>query len=102
MLAGASLTILSSIYPPLDPESAGEGRYAFFLDPRFDASTKVPDYTVNEPMLLFQWLIITAVVALPIAIAQIGRAKCRERECPSGLISVVGVSLKTQHKAVSV
>jgi len=68
ILAGASLTILSSMFPPLDPESAGEGRYAFFLDPRFDASIKVPDYTVHETMLLIQWLIITAVVALPIVI----------------------------------
>lgn len=68
MLAGASLTILSSIYPPLDPESAGETHYAFFLDPRFDASTRVPDYSVDEFMLLLQWLIITAVVALPIVI----------------------------------
>jgi hypothetical protein len=68
ILAGASLTILSSMFPPLDPESAGEGRYAFFLDPRFDASTKVPDYTVHEAMLLMQWLIIAAVVAVPMVI----------------------------------
>ncbi|WP_395001468.1 hypothetical protein [Sphingomonas sp.] len=43
ILIGAALTLLSSIYPPLDPASVGDARYAFFLDPRFDASKNVPE-----------------------------------------------------------
>jgi hypothetical protein len=68
ILFGAALTMLSSIYPPLDPASAGDAAYAFFLDPRFDASTKVPDYNVHQSMLIVQWLIIAAVVVFPILV----------------------------------
>ena len=68
ILIGAALTVLSSIYPPLDAASAGEARYGFFLDARFDASTNVPDYSVSQSMLLLQWLIIAGAVVLPILV----------------------------------
>lgn len=66
ILIGAALTILSSIYPPLDPASVGDARYAFFLDPRFDASKNVPEYKVYPSMLFVHWLVILAVVACAI------------------------------------
>lgn len=71
LLIGGALTILSSIYPPLNPASVGEARYAFFLDPRFDARTNVPEYSIHPSMLLMQWLIIAAVVAFPILVDRI-------------------------------
>lgn len=72
ILIGAALTLLSSIYPPLDPSSAGDVRYAFFLDQRFDASTNVPEYTVQQSMLIVEWLIIALVVATPILMDWMG------------------------------
>lgn len=77
ILSGAALTILSSMYLPLDPISVGEARYAFFLDPRFDGSTKVPDYQVHQSMLVAQWLIIMAVVAFPILVDRMSNERGR-------------------------
>jgi hypothetical protein len=78
ILIGAALTLLSSIYPPLDPSSSGDARYAFFRDQRFDARTHVPDYSVQQSMLIVEWLIIALVVATPILVDRLGnRAKRR-------------------------
>lgn len=59
LLAGL-LTLLSSAFPPVVPD-AGKPRFAFFLDPRFDASRNVPEFTIDGSTLALGWLILTAM-----------------------------------------
>ena len=73
VLIGAALALLTSIYPPLIKSPDG-ARFAFFLDPRFDASTQIPDYSVNQGALLVSWLVIAGILATMIVVAQRWRA----------------------------
>ena len=59
LLAGL-LTLLSTAFPPVVP-GAGKPRFAFFLDPRFDASRNVPEFTIDGSTLALGWLILTAM-----------------------------------------
>ena len=59
LLAGL-LTLLSLVFPPVVP-GAGKPGFAFFLDPRFDASRNVPEFSVDGTILALGWLILTAL-----------------------------------------
>jgi len=68
ILFGAALVLAASIFPPVNSASDGYPPFALFLDQRFDASTQVPEFTVNQTNLLLAWLIIVmAVVVLVFA-----------------------------------
>ena len=64
ILLGASLMVVSSLFPPLDSHGPSGIRYAFFLDPRFDASRNVPEFAVDQGMLMLGWLIVSTVIAV--------------------------------------
>lgn len=68
ILIGAALVLATSIFPPVSSASGEHPPFAFFLDERFDARTRVPEYSVSQANLLLGWLIIaTAVIVLVIA-----------------------------------
>lgn len=68
ILFGAALVLTSSIFPPVDSVSGRHPPFALFLDKRFDASTRVPEYSVDSVNLLLSWLIIiTAVFVVVLA-----------------------------------
>ena len=75
ILAGAAVILASSTYPPLESRSSKDPAFAFFLDERFDASTRVPDYTVDSGALLIAWLLIAALVGLLILTRSAGGAQ---------------------------
>lgn len=62
ILLGATIVLATSIYPPVNSVSGRHPPFAFFLDQRFDASTRVPEYTVDSTNLLLGWLIIATTV----------------------------------------
>lgn len=64
ILAAAALVMGSSIFPPIESRSTDAPAFAFFLDERFDASTRVPEYTVDTGALLIAWSVIAALIAL--------------------------------------
>lgn len=73
ILIGGALALIASLYPPLNSAGDGWPLFASFLDERFDASTRVPEYTIDQSMLTLEWLIIAVAVAL-LLIAD--RARC--------------------------
>ena len=64
ILLGVALVLATSIYPPVASVDGEQPPFASFLDHRFDASTRVPEYTVDQTNLLLSWLIIAATVFL--------------------------------------
>lgn len=64
ILLGAGLVLATSIFPPVISARGTGPRFALFLDQRFDASTRVPEYTVDQTNLLLSWLIIATTILL--------------------------------------
>lgn len=62
VLLGGALALATSIFPPINSASGVHPPFALFLDERFDASTRIPVYTVNQINLLLSWLVIATVV----------------------------------------
>jgi len=69
VLLGAALILLTSIFPPLEMSSDG-AMVGYFRDSRFDATTRVPEYSVSQLALLLTWTSITAAVGLILLVAQ--------------------------------
>lgn len=64
LLSGGALMLAISVFPPVDSARGEDPPFAFFLDERFDASRRVPEYSVDSTMLLLVWLAIATAAAL--------------------------------------
>lgn len=72
-LAAAVLTVFTSMFPPLASSPTSGARFAFFLDERFDASRNIPEFSVDQTMLLQEWLIIAAITAAAVFLIRAAR-----------------------------
>ncbi|HVF37845.1 MAG TPA: hypothetical protein VNA29_07895 [Sphingomicrobium sp.] len=60
LLVAGVVALLSSAFPPAKSND-GEQRFAIFLDPRFDASRNVPEFTVDASSLALGWLVLLTI-----------------------------------------
>jgi hypothetical protein len=58
MLAAGLLSLLASMFPPIVAKGDDQQKFAFFLDPRFDARYNVPEFSVDGSSLALEWLIL--------------------------------------------
>src|SRR5438270_5574529 len=56
LIIAAVLVVVSTMFPPIRMFEPGQARFAFFLDPRFDASKQVPLFQVDQMALAGEWL----------------------------------------------
>jgi hypothetical protein len=66
-LLGGVAALLASVFPPVE-QASGRATFAHFLDPRFDASTHVPEFTVDQGILLLIFVVIVSAAALAVVI----------------------------------
>lgn len=72
LLLGGLSALLASVFPPVE-QASGRATFAQFLDPRFDASTHVPEYTVHQGLLLLIFIVIVSATALIVVIGERSR-----------------------------
>ena len=72
LLLGAVSALLASMFPPVE-QASGRATFAHFLDPRFDARTHVPEYTVDQGILLLIFVAIFSGTALIVVIGEKSR-----------------------------
>ena len=69
ILVAGVLSVLASVFLPVVDKEKGEPKFAMFLDPRFDASYDVPEFTVDRSALTLEWsLFFAAALAIGFAI----------------------------------
>ena len=71
-LLGGLSAFLASLFPPV-VQASGRTTFAHFLDPRFDASTHVPDYVVDQSILFLIFVVIVSAFALIVVIGEKSR-----------------------------
>ena len=66
-LLGGVVALLASVFPPVE-QASGRATFAHFLNPGFDASTNVPEFTVDQGILLSMFVVIVSAAALAVVI----------------------------------
>ena len=72
LLLGGLSALLASVFPPVE-QASGPATFAHFLDARFDASTHVPEFTVDQGILLLIFIVIVSAAALIVVIGEKSR-----------------------------
>jgi hypothetical protein len=71
LLVAGVVSLLASLFPPIVAKGDDQQqRFAFFLDPRFDARYEVPEFSVDSLALALEWLFFI-VIALAIGFAML-------------------------------